>query len=197
MGGDSTGVLGKQRGNPGRCNRCLNRVTVASVLLSECRRAKQRLSVRRGITPSSDGRESPVIGRMTMNRYVLSLKEKGADNFDSLQFASSDNKVDLFPHLCHLSYAVHLPTPSLPTTFQNYTLNSPSLLRPPPWPWTCSPPYISGLPEQTSLFSFTIGPGLGGWQTHKGPASLLQAAKETEGGYCWDTESLCITSAQT
>lgn len=48
----------------------------------------------------------------------------------------------------------------------------------------CSPPYESAVPEQTSLFTFTKGARLGGWQRHKGPASLLQAAREAEGGYC-------------
>lgn len=121
---------------------------------------------------------------------------------ESLQLVSSDNKVYLFlpstviPSLLS-SLCCASPPPSLPTAFQNHSLDSPSLLPPPPFPWTCvPPPYVSGLPEQTSLFSFTIGPRLEGWQTHKGPASLLWAAKETEGGYCWGTESLCITSAQ-
>lgn len=127
------------------------------------------------------------------------MKEKGADNFESLQFVSSDNKVDLFLPLClYLSCAVHYIHPHfLPAS--KATLSIPhhfSAPPPPPVLDLCSPPYIGGLPE-TSLFSFTIGPGLEGWQMHKGPASLLQAAKETEGGYCWDTERLCITSAQT
>lgn len=58
-------------------------------------------------------------------------------------------------------------------------------------------------PEQTSLCSFffflTIGPRLQGCHTHKGPASLVRGCKKkkAEGGYCWCTESLCITSAKT
>lgn len=49
----------------------------------------------------------------------------------------------------------------------------------------CSPPCDSAESEQSSLFTFTKGARLEeGWQADKAPASLLQAAKETEGGYC-------------
>lgn len=87
-----------------------------------------------------------------------------------------------FP-LCRPPCAVHLPHPHFLPSFQNHSLDSPSLLPPPPFPWTCvPPPYVSGLPEQTSLFSFTIGPRLEGWQTHKGPASLLRLQKKLKEG---------------
>lgn len=51
----------------------------------------------------------------------------------------------------------------------------------PPCPWT-SPLYVSLLPEQTGLLSFTIGAGLEGWQTHKGSASLLGATEKLKEG---------------
>lgn len=74
---------------------------------------------------------------------------------------------------------VHPPTP-----FQNYLPRSiPRFFFPPSLSLDLrSPLYVSVSPEQTGLLGFTIGPRLEGWQTHKGSASLLGAARKLKEG---------------
>ncbi len=91
----------------------------------------------------------------------------------------------LCPFLCLPPCAAHLPLPHslhLPKLF--FSVDSSFLLFPSPSLSLdlCSPLYVSASPEQTGLFSFTIGPGLEGWQTHKGSASLLGAEKKLKEG---------------
>lgn len=81
---------------------------------------------------------------------------------------------------------------------QFLSLDSPCSSSPPPCFWDLySPPYVIASPEQTGLFSFTIGPRLERLAEAQRLCFFTRSRKETEGGYCWDIASLCITSAQT
>lgn len=99
----------------------------------------------------------------------------------AMKFLSISFSFPLSFHLCLHPSAVHPLPPFLsPSTFQNYfPLSIPHF-------FSLSLPvlglYVSASPEQTGLLSFTIGPGLEGWQTHKGSASLLGAAKKLKEG---------------
>lgn len=118
-------------------------------------------------------------------------RQGGKTLSESLQFVSSDNEVSL--HLFLLSPVI--PHSAKPISLPRFTV---FLSSPPPCFWDLySPPYVIASPEQTGLFSFTIGPRLERLAEAQRLCFFTRSRKETEGGYCWDIASLCITSAQT
>lgn len=121
--------------------------------------------------------------------YVVFRKEKGGDKVSDSSVCNQTMKFLSIFLLSSVTPFVFLPvlciSPSLTSsTFQNYfPLSVPHFFSSPSLSLNlCSPLYVSSLPVQTGLLSFTIGPRLEGWQTHKGSASLLGAAKKLKEG---------------
>lgn len=74
------------------------------------------------------------------------------------------------------------------------------LIPPPPSPWTCLLPLCAAWADQSVQFFFSYNRTQAARLPYTQRPCLFSTGlqkKKAEGGYCWCTESLCITSAKT